>query len=250
VCLDDRPTIMEWYYTQNNEQRGPVSEAELVALNRAGTVTEETLVWHEGWSDWRKFAQANLSAVLVPEGTAACVECGKIFPTSEMLQYEGSWVCGTCKPLFFQKIREGVPIAGEMHYAGFWIRFAALFVDGIILNILNIPVRMAIGFTSSDRQVHWRIFFLSLTLSMAIGAAYDIFFVGRFGATPGKMAFRLRIVRPDGGKISYARACGRYFGKLLSSFTLLIGYIMAAFDEQKRALHDRVCDTRVIRLSP
>jgi uncharacterized RDD family membrane protein YckC len=47
--------------------------------------------------------------------------------------------------------------------------------------------------------------------------------------------------------VSYGRAFGRYFGTWLSGLTLGIGYIMAAFDDQKRSLHDRVCDTRVIK---
>ncbi len=241
---------MEWFYEASGERRGPLSDTELSELNRTGQITSSTLVWHEGWTDWRKFGDANLSAAAATaEGTAACVECGKTFPTSEMIQYEGSWVCGACKPLFFQKIKEGVPIAGDLHYAGFWIRFAAVFIDAIILNILNIPLRLMLGQPGSDPSVQMRIVFLSVGISMLISAAYDIFFVGKFGATPGKMALRLRVVRPNGEKLTYGRACGRYFGKLLSSLTLLIGYIMAAFDEQKRALHDRICDTRVIRLN-
>jgi uncharacterized RDD family membrane protein YckC len=54
-------------------------------------------------------------------------------------------------------------------------------------------------------------------------------------------------VRPDGEKISYARACGRGFAELVSSIILGIGYLMVVFDEEKRALHDRICDTRVVR---
>ena len=49
------------------------------------------------------------------------------------------------------------------------------------------------------------------------------------------------------GKLSYARSLGRHFAKHLSSFALFIGYIMAGLDEEKRALHDRICDTRVIK---
>ena len=240
---------MNWYYSQNNERRGPLSDAELAALNQAGTITAETLVWREGWSNWRRFADANRPSDVATEGNAACVECGKTFPTSEMIQYEGSWVCANCKPVFFQKIKEGVPVAGEFRYAGFWIRFVAVFIDVIVLNILNIPVRLSIGFASTDPNMQLRIVLLSAGISMLMGAAYDIFFVGKFGASPGKMALRLRIVRANGEKVTYGRACGRYFGKLLSSFTLGIGYIMAAFDEEKRSLHDRVCDTRVIRLN-
>jgi uncharacterized RDD family membrane protein YckC len=73
--------------------------------------------------------------------------------------------------------------------------------------------------------------------------------VGKYGATLGKMAAKIRVVTADGGKVSYGRATGRYFAKLLSAFTCLIGFIMAAFDEEKRALHDRICNTRVISIS-
>ena len=54
-------------------------------------------------------------------------------------------------------------------------------------------------------------------------------------------------MRPNGGPIGLGRAFGRYFAKILSGLILMIGYIMAAFDSEKRALHDMICDTRVIR---
>ena len=60
------------------------------------------------------------------------------------------------------------------------------------------------------------------------------------------MAVKIKVVRPDGSPIGYGRAFGRYFGFLLSYVICLIGLIMAAFDSEKRALHDRICDTRVI----
>jgi uncharacterized RDD family membrane protein YckC len=61
------------------------------------------------------------------------------------------------------------------------------------------------------------------------------------------MACKLKVVTSDGGRVSYLRALGRHFAELLSVLTLMVGYIMAAFDEQKRTLHDRICDTRVIK---
>jgi uncharacterized RDD family membrane protein YckC len=60
------------------------------------------------------------------------------------------------------------------------------------------------------------------------------------------MACKLEVVTADGGKVSYGRALGRYFSTWLSSLICAIGYIMAAFDGQKRALHDHICNTRVI----
>jgi uncharacterized RDD family membrane protein YckC len=84
-------------------------------------------------------------------------------------------------------------------------------------------------------------------IDLAIATTYEGYFVGRFAATPGKMALNLKVIRPDGGRVSYGRAVGRYFGKLLSGLILCIGHIMAGFDSQKRALHDLLCDTRVIK---
>ena len=90
-------------------------------------------------------------------------------------------------------------------------------------------------------------FSVYLFIAFALGIAYPTFFLGKYGATPGKMAAGIKVVRPDGEPITYMRAFGRYFADLLSGFIFGIGFIMAAFDDEKRALHDRICDTRVIR---
>jgi len=84
-------------------------------------------------------------------------------------------------------------------------------------------------------------------IGMVLGVTYEGVFVSRFAATPGKMALNLKVVRPDGSRVSLGRACGRYFAKVLSLFILGIGFIMIGFDSQKRGLHDMLCDTRVIK---
>jgi uncharacterized RDD family membrane protein YckC len=86
-----------------------------------------------------------------------------------------------------------------------------------------------------------------ILIQFAINISYEVGFLGRFGATPGKMACKLKVVTSSGAPISYGRALGRYFASLLSGLILFIGYIMAAFYDEKRALHDRICDTRVIK---
>jgi uncharacterized RDD family membrane protein YckC len=67
-----------------------------------------------------------------------------------------------------------------------------------------------------------------------------------FQATLGKRALRLRVVQMDGEPISFGRASARFFAKVLSS-VLLVGFIMAAFTENKQALHDRIAGCLVIR---
>jgi uncharacterized RDD family membrane protein YckC len=89
--------------------------------------------------------------------------------------------------------------------------------------------------------------FLVMGLQIAIGVAYTTWFLGRYGATLGKMACKLKVVTAEGDRVSYLRAFGRHFAEWLSGMILLVGYIMAAFDREKRALHDHICNTRVIR---
>jgi len=83
-------------------------------------------------------------------------------------------------------------------------------------------------------------------INLAIAISYETFMIGKYGSTVGKMACNLKVVTPEGGQVSYMRAFGRYFAKILSYLICAIGYIIAAFDDQKRALHDRICDTRVV----
>ncbi len=90
-------------------------------------------------------------------------------------------------------------------------------------------------------------FGLAMVINIAIGLAYEVYFLSTSGATLGKQALGLKVIRSDGSGISPGLALGRYFAALISGpFTLWIGYIIAGFDSEKRALHDRICDTRVI----
>jgi uncharacterized RDD family membrane protein YckC len=142
-------------------------------------------------------------------------------------------------------------VAGAMNYAGFWIRFGALAIDAFILWIFNlflfIPIGILMPKSSDDPFVFLSFMPLIILLQYAIPAVYDTWFVGRYGATPGKMACGLEVVVEDGSRLSYLRALGRHFAKWLSSMILAIGFIMAAFDDEKRTLHDRICETRVVR---
>jgi uncharacterized RDD family membrane protein YckC len=241
---------MNWYYAQDSQRQGPFDDSAFAELVKNGHVTPDTLVWREDLSNWKPYREVvGGSAVSTAEGDAPCVECGRTFPKSEMVQYEGSWICPTCKPIFFQRVREGVAPTAGMVYGGFWIRFLAKFVDGILLQLVSLAIRLLIGLVLSATEDPVPFLIVNWICSVLLGASYGTYFVGRFGATPGKMACRLRIVMADGAKVTYLRALGRHFAEILSSLTLGVGYIMAAFDEEKRSLHDRVCDTRVIRLN-
>lgn len=186
-------------------------------------------------------------------GGITCLECGHTFPQDDLIRYGDSWVCATCKPIFFQKLREGVALKGAVQYAGFWIRFVAKFVDSLVLWLVNFVMGFVAALMAGLMDATGReTFFLGIQIVLflmqfAISAGYTIWFLGKHGATPGKMACRLKVVTSDGDPVSYARACGRHFSEMLSGVLLGIGYLMVAFDSEKQALHDRICNTRVVK---
>lgn len=261
---------MNWYYASQGRRVGPVDDTEFEALVETGAITQDTLVWNETLSQWTPYGALEQStppqtpqpkqrqeprersAVNFEQKKATCNECGKQFPQDDMIRYQDVWVCANCKPIFVQKLKEGADVSTVMVFAGFWERFAAKFLDGLIQGVVN----GVVGFTMnlallalSGTKGHGSFVIVAFTqvFQLALAAAYTTFFVGKFGATPGKMALNLKVVTPDGGNISYARALGRYFAEWLSGITLTIGYLMSIWDDEKRTLHDRICDTRVIK---
>jgi len=251
---------MNLYYAEGNQQVGPIGKAELQSLIKTKKLNARTLVWQPGMESWqelgvfirsRKGNGGQARSAAAPVKQSVCSECGLRFAEDEMIPFQGTWVCAGCKPLFIQKIKEGVSVNGAMNYAGFWIRFGALAIDGFILGIANLLLFVPLGILAPVSEENPFIFLSFMPLLMifqyAIPAVYDTWFVGKYGATPGKMACNLKIVVEDGSRVTYLRALGRHFAKWLSSMILAIGFIMAAFDDQKRTLHDRICETRVVR---
>jgi uncharacterized RDD family membrane protein YckC len=192
-----------------------------------------------------------------------CSECGRQAPLDELARFGNTFVCEYCKATYIQKLREGVQPASAgaaLTYAGFWIRFVASLLDWIILFIVDSTVQALvltpffhikpIGSNAAPGEFMAQflaLFGVSTAINFLIGCTYETLFIARLGATPGKMALSLKVVRPDGGPVDLGRALGRYFAKILSGLILLIGYIIAGFDSQKRALHDMICETRVVK---
>ncbi|HXM44670.1 MAG TPA: RDD family protein [Bryobacteraceae bacterium] len=97
-------------------------------------------------------------------------------------------------------------------YAGFWIRFVAVPLDGVILFAVSVVVQLLFApmLRSGRMDVMLMALGIEYLIGMLIGATYEGVFVSRFGATPGKMALDLKVVRPDGSPISLGRAVGRF----------------------------------------
>jgi uncharacterized RDD family membrane protein YckC len=184
-----------------------------------------------------------------------CSECGRPFPSENLARFGENMVCGDCKPRFVQRLREGVPASMAVVYGGFWRRVVAVLIDAFILMIVMFPLEMAFGLFSAPRAGNrsfaagYAMGYLGLIwlLSTVLNLTYYTYFLSQKGATPGKMVMGLKVIVANGDRIGVGRAIARYFAHVLSGLTLGIGYIMVAFDSQKRGLHDYICSTRVIR---
>jgi uncharacterized RDD family membrane protein YckC len=187
----------------------------------------------------------------------ACSQCGRTFAQSNLVQIAGNWVCGDCKPTFLSRLVAGGPVvASSLNYAGVGIRFAARFVDGLIF-IIPFFVVILLFMPGMLRPRGTGVFMFNGTLflvAILFTLFYEVLMLRYWGATLGKMACGLKVVRPDRSSLGWGVSFGRYFmyNVVISSIPfvnwilLLTTAIMAGTDDQRRGLHDRVCDTRVI----
>ncbi|MCG8390270.1 MAG: RDD family protein [Cytophagales bacterium] len=135
-------------------------------------------------------------------------------------------------------------------YAGFWRRFAAAVLDDTLILILaNLLIsvsnfyRYIVDSTEVFITSFFFIFLVLLRWSYSAGMESS-----PLKATIGKLAVGLYVTNMDGGRVTFRQATGRFFGKVLSSLILCIGYIMAAFTPKKQALHDQLSNCLVMRL--
>ncbi len=161
----------------------------------------------------------------------------------------------------------------EVRFGGFWARFLAYIIDKILLGIFEtaifiivaLIIGMAIPFIN-EPDTGGRFVHFVMQTDYHYYDFYSIGFLGLFGiislvvewlyfallqsspkqATFGKAALGLIVVDENFGQISFGRATVRYFSKYISGLVLYIGYIMAAFTREKRALHDIIAGTYVV----
>jgi uncharacterized RDD family membrane protein YckC len=151
------------------------------------------------------------------------------------------------------------------HYAGFWIRVVAYLVDHVLLAAAVAPFYFLLVLPNVLRIVHQaqqenrepgpEVF------ANIFGAMFFVVFIALIGSwlyealltsspwqgTVGKRILRLKVTDDLGRRISFARATGRFFAKILSGMVMDVGFIMVAFMERKRGLHDLICSTQVLR---
>lgn len=167
-------------------------------------------------------------------------------------------------------------IVTEPEYAGFWIRFAAHIIDWLVLRMIKaivfIPIVLTIIFSAafSFSDFNWNNFdfdnfefsdlhalgwtagvillillFVFLTIVIE-WLYYALMTSSKSQATLGKMAVGVKVTDLNGERISFLRATGRYFSKIISEAIFWVGYIMAGFTDRKQGLHDFIASTYVV----
>ena len=153
-----------------------------------------------------------------------------------------------------------------VRYAGFWLRFVAYIIDDMIMGVvgflISIPfiggiVFSAIGIGNNPDDTENMVKGIAGILGSVFGLMVVVVILGwlyfalmessKSQATLGKMALGLKVTDLEGNKVSFARATGRYFGKIISGMILYIGYILAGLTEKKQALHDMMASCLVVR---
>ncbi|MGD0389278.1 MAG: RDD family protein [Tepidisphaeraceae bacterium] len=218
---------MDWFYAQNGRQVGPVTLDALLAMLQGGHVQPGDLVWREGMADWQSAATMAELTPAIPSASAS-------------LNYFN-------------------PVAGPFGppiYAGFWMRFAAAIIDGIVLGMAGSFINMAMGLELPILRHHGNSIplavFAILTVGFGSGMAVEWLYhalmeTSRYQGSLGKMALGIVVTDMSGQRITFGRATGRYFGKIISKLTIYIGFMMAGWTEQKQALHDIMAGCLVMR---
>ncbi|MGP8049624.1 MAG: RDD family protein [Desulfobaccales bacterium] len=186
-----------------------------------------------------------------------CPACGKEAPElTNFCQY-----CGQTLNRAYGEAQMPRPAAGApacLEYAGFWLRLVAYVIDGIFIFIvilgavtvvkviLGVPVglgaaKYGVKALGKGRGLIFLVFLAVPWLYFALMESSS------HQATLGKMALGLKVTDLEGERISFGKATGRYFGKIVSGLILYIGFMMAGWTRKKQALHDLMAGTLVVK---
>jgi len=244
--------MSSWYYVKDGERTGPLRREELNARITEGAITGDTLVWTVGMQAW--ISAGAVTELGLPPPLPARRNVSEL--DQRQPDFSPTMTDAAVGPTIPSIAPTSPLIAPTLALAGFRIRATAKIVDLFILYGFGLIVQGLVAVLFFDGVVpgmledwdRWTRFTLvAAPINVAIVLAYTMYFIRRHEATPGKRLFGLRVVRADGGRVSRGCVIGRYFAEQLSVLTFLAGYVMAAFDDEKRTLHDYLCGTRVVR---
>ncbi len=235
----------EWYYAggrNGGEREGPMTGVALRSMLSRAELPPDVLVWRDGmvkWAPARSVADLSAAAAGAP-----------VLAESATLPYRFGTIGAPPAQLGYFAPADGV------RYAGFWIRFVAAFVDGLITGVAGFAIGVIFGLAlegltrtagPAGQKMALAAGILLQVLGYVMAWLYEALFTSSsYQGTLMKYALGLKVTDLEGNRISFGRATGRHFAKFLSWIIIFIGFIMAAFTERKQALHDMMASTVVV----
>jgi uncharacterized RDD family membrane protein YckC len=231
-----------------NDQKvpeGPFTRDQVAAKLQAGTYTLDSWAFIDGLAQWTPLRDvlARVDAPAPPPAVAAAAP----IPAATT-----SFPPSSAPPSYSYAATMAPP--SHLIYAGFWLRFVAIFIDGLILSplaIVSVILQISIQHSQDDSTQVGLLTIFGLLYSLVALVIRWLYFAlmesSAWQATLGKKILGIQVTGLDGRRIGFGRATGRFFGKFISALILSIGFIMAGFTERKQALHDMIAGTLVVR---
>ncbi len=205
-----------WYYLRADQTLGPVSGRSLQAWLESGFLSNSSLVWRDGMSGWAPISDIDLTP--------------------------GTWDASRSRLVASSSAEGESPNPDALtarRYASFWRRLAAYIIDNLILAcalLLALFPRMVGEVRDPEALSRDPVLLLS---SLVLSFAYFVIWESSaWQATPGKRILRIRVTDLAGRRLSFFHASVRHLGKIASSLTFYLGFLMAAFTARRQALHD------------
>jgi uncharacterized RDD family membrane protein YckC len=239
-----------WYYVDAaGQQVGPVPVEDVRTAVQRGAATMETLAWRDGMASWTPIRE------LVQE-----LGLGATAPMSVTTAMPPPIVADDSNPYRAPAQISEVGFVGgqDVVYAGFWRRWAALFLDQLILSIplgmIFFFLALAMGLTgamgSSTQPPVAAILGMEFGFYLIWWTAALFYFATQESseaqATFGKRALGIKVTDTEGRRLSFKHAMGRWFAAALSYMSIYIGFLMAGFTQRKQGLHDVIASTLVV----
>ena len=207
---------------------------------------------------------------VMADGAAFCSNCGQAFAVAATVARAPMMSSSVAAPLVGGMAAvpayAGYAAVPRVEYAGFWLRFLAFLIDNAVMGIgfvlILIPLIFLTGLGGFISEIHpdedmndvgifmlIGLLFLAATVSLLLTWLYHALMESsEWQATLGKRVLGLVVTDMAGRRVSFGRATGRHFAKIITNMVpAFIGYIMAGFTERKQALHDMIAGCLVLR---
>jgi uncharacterized RDD family membrane protein YckC len=186
----------------------------------------------------------------VEEHVHPCSRCSEAFCPDCLVTIQGRPFCAGCKTEQLLDVRSGVD-RPRMAYARFWPRFGAQVLDGLLYGVPAYAIFVAVMMYVSQQMIRTPAVPPAIILGYLPLYVFPIVYEAlmltlKNGQTVGKMALRLRVVRPDGSPVRPGQAWGRAVMRLILGCFVVVDYIPYFFTDEKTTLHDMVAGTRVV----